>query len=415
VSGLTAPTLYGKIDFLYRQCLAFAASRERALRELVLPRLRISVDRREYMVNWVHAHDRRNLVLRAVGSADNDSGYVFGMHIAFDPELEPAAVERDVAATADDKRPYPHRRYARVWLKKDYDEALDEMAEEAARRRRAFGRKLTDKIDAAYAASEAREDTEVADLKAKDQRLPERGMQVHEEYTLYAHFFFLRHLLQNVGKLRFFLDQESGIRAALMAAFSDGVIERRVDGFYVRTAKEMTVTEKRSLVTKARAIFKAFEDAHPAMAPHEIQVEMMKAEIARAVKIGKWSDRWCTHPWPSMQEPDKKACWLTDLGDYDVDHQARLYLRASLSGIDNFFQRVRRSLNPLERPISTASRASRVWHGYSPYNPRLVESLLTIYRVMHNFVEKGKDGKTPAMRLGLAAAPIRAEDIIYFH
>jgi hypothetical protein len=44
----------------------------------------------------------------------------------------------------------------------------------------------------------------------------------------------------------------------------------------------------------------------------------------------------------------------------------------------------------------------------------MVEKLLDIYRVMHNFVEVGKDGKTPAMRLGLAKAPSTPEDVLYF-
>jgi hypothetical protein len=115
-----------------------------------------------------------------------------------------------------------------------------------------------------------------------------------------------------------------------------------------------------------------------------------------------------------MQEPSKAACWLTDLGDYDIDHQARLFLKASLNGVDNFFQRVHRSLNPLERPIKTSSKNYRAWHGYRPYNPKMVESLLAIYRVIHNFVETGKDKKTPAMRLGLTSAPVKIQDILYF-
>lgn len=75
---------------------------------------------------------------------------------------------------------------------------------------------------------------------------------------------------------------------------------------------------------------------------------------------------------------------------------------------------MRRSLNPLERPIKTSSKNYRAWHGYSPYNPKMVESLLVIYRVIHNFVETGKDKKTPAMRLGLTSAPVNVQDILYF-
>jgi len=41
ITGVNAVTLYSKIDFIHRQCLAFSASREVALKELALPRLYI--------------------------------------------------------------------------------------------------------------------------------------------------------------------------------------------------------------------------------------------------------------------------------------------------------------------------------------------------------------------------------------
>lgn len=192
------------------------------------------------------------------------------------------------------------------------------------------------------------------------------------------HFLFLRGLLRKVGKLRFFLDQDSGMRAGCLAAFAQDIKTRRVDAFYVRTAKDMTIDRKRSLLTASRANFKAFHDANPSFSPAEVEIALMKAEIQRAVALGKWSDRWCRHPMPTMSEPQKALCWLTDMGDYDEDHQAHLFLMASVRGIDNFFQRVRRSLNPLERPIKTASKGGRTWYGYNPYNPAMVEKLLAV-------------------------------------
>ena len=68
VTGVNVSTLYGKIDFLQKQCLAFAASHEKVLRDLHTPRLYISVDRQEYVVNWSADSDRRNIRIRAVGS-----------------------------------------------------------------------------------------------------------------------------------------------------------------------------------------------------------------------------------------------------------------------------------------------------------------------------------------------------------
>jgi hypothetical protein len=416
VAGISPATLYGKINFLHRQCLAFAGAHERPLLEFEASRLYVSVDRQAYSINWSRSSDRRNLVLRAVGSCDNDSGYVFGMHINFDSALEPAVVAEDVAKIHDTDLPYPHRKYARLWLESDYEEALVDSAQRRARAaKESSKRNLGAAIADAYDAAASREDSEISELKDGDQKLPEvRGMQVHEEYSLYGHFLFLKGLLRRVEKLRFFLDQDSGMRAACFAAFAQDIRMRRVDAFYVRAAKNMTIDKKHAAITRARAAFKKFHDTHPMLTPAAVELELMKTEIARSVTFGKWSDRWCVHPLPNMSEPAKAMCWLTDLGDYDEEHVARLFLRASLHGIDNFFQRVRRSLNPLERPLATASQAGRTWYGYSPYNPALVEKLLDIYRVMHNFVEVGKDRKTPAMRLGIVKDVVMLESLIYF-
>ncbi|WP_157275107.1 transposase-like zinc-binding domain-containing protein [Dechloromonas agitata] len=425
VTGLNAVTLYGKIDFLHRQCMAFAAARERELPTLARSRLYISVDRQDYMVNWSRDNDRRNIILRAVGSADNTTGYVFGMHLNFDPERDPVTIEQDAADVADQTLPYPHRKYARLWLASDYEEALQDAAKERSRKaakaaKGPVSNALPDLIGDAYEAAGAREDSEVSELKDEDQKLPEKaGMQVREEYSLYGHFQFLKQQLAGVEKLRFFLDQDSGIRAACFAAFAEDIQQKRVDAFFVRIAKEMTVDKKRALVNRSLSEFKKTKAANDKLSDAAIEVLLMREAIAQAQAIGKWEDRWASHPLPTMLEPAKAMCWLTDLRrekpDYEEEHQARLFLKASLSAIDNFFQRIRRSINPLERPLLTASKGRRTWYGYNPYNPAMVGKLLDIYRVMHNFVEvTGKDKKTPAMRLGLVSKAYEPEDILYF-
>ena len=52
--------------------------------------------------------------------------------------------------------------------------------------------------------------------------------------------------------------------------------------------------------------------------------------------------------------------------------------------------------------MGTSSGQNRVWHGYAPYNPRMLGKYLAIFRATHNFVFVGDDGKTSAMRLGFA-------------
>ena len=124
--------------------------------------------------------------------------------------------------------------------------------------------------------------------------------------------------------------------------------------------------------------------------------------------IGKWQDRWMSHPFPNMSEPEKAVCYLTDYGDYDENHLARLYNKASLHAIDRFFMQVRR-LSILERPMGSSSNAGRTWYGYSAYNPETIVKMLGIFRVFYNYCLVGQDGKTPAMRLGLAKGKVSLE------
>jgi transposase-like protein len=412
VADIGPEALYGKIDFLYQQSLAFAARREaQLLSGMAMSRLYLATDRQDYGVNWNRREDRRNIVLHAVGTADNVSAYVFGMHLNYDPDLDVDKIERQAIAAGDYHARAPFRRFARCWLKQDYDAAV-----KAGRARRmSSGRGLDNDIDAAYDDAAQREDVEVSEVQDVGRRLPTRGIQIHAEYSLYGHFFFIKHLLGGVGKLRIFVDQDSGMRAACLAAFQPEIAARRADVFYVRVAKDLTITKKRKAIADSRVTFEAACEANPGLSEAEVKTLLIKNRIAQMAAHGKWQDKWLTHPFPTMSEPEKAVCYLTDYGDYDEDHLARLYNKASLHGIDRFFMQVRRRLSILERPIMTSSANYRMWYGYSAYNPATIVKLLGIFRVFYNYCVPGKDKKTPAMRLGLAKGKVSLEDIIYFN
>jgi len=166
----------------------------------------------------------------------------------------------------------------------------------------------------------------------------------------------------------------------------------------------MTVDEKRRMYKNAKALFEQAKIAHPGMKPQEVKLLLIKERLACMTQHGKWQDRWLDHPFPTMSEPEKAVAYLTDLGDYNEDHQAWLYNKASLHGVDSFFNQVRRRLSLLERPIHPKSNKGRIWSGYSPYNPVNVAKVLDIMRTVHNYILTGKDGKTPAERLGQAGS-----------
>lgn len=409
ITDVGMETVYGKIDFLHYQSLSFIADRERHLLEgKHISRLYISSDRQEYVVNWGRREDKRNVQLSAIGSADNQTGYVFQMNLNYDPGLNTDEIEKDAESIDDVFNSAAYRKYARVWLQDDYVLSLKRSIQN-----RASGNGLNGSIEDAYSDASRRDDIEVSETTTAARQLPKKGMQIHAEYTLYGHFFYLAKLLPGVEKIRFFLDQDSGMRAACLSAFQSQVADRTCDAYFVRINKEMTIDEKRRVLSDSRKVFREEQNAHPDLTDNEIRLSMIKRQMQRMAEIGKWRDRWMLHPFPNMSEPEKAVCYLTDFNDYDEDHQAWLYNKASMHGIDRFFMQVRRRLSLLERPISTASRARRMWHGYSAYNPANIVKLLDIFRVYYNYCLKGKDGSTPAMRLGLAKGIITLEDIIY--
>jgi len=186
VADIHPKTFYQRLDFLHRQCQVFAAHRERALANLPIRRLYLGVDRQDYLVNWLVRKDKRNIQLSAITTVDNEHGYCFGMHLNFDPSLDSEVVQAEVEANGDLGLPYPHRRFARLWLNADHDLASEKSV---ATRRRKIG--LPTRIDEAYAAALQRDDIESPDEPSPVDRLPEYGMQTHGEYTMYGHFFFL--------------------------------------------------------------------------------------------------------------------------------------------------------------------------------------------------------------------------------
>lgn len=420
--GITPGTLYRRIDFIWRQCRQFAGERERMLAFADnLGKRYIAVDRQALMVNWVTRKDRRNTQLLSCGSADLETGYVFGIHLNYDPDLSTDEVLADMPRYGDNKRTLPFRRYARVWLPQDFEDAA----------RRAVGRKLAtaataegleEAIEATYADAVSRDNIEAGDGPQPSTRVPVRGMQIHEQVSMNAHIQFVTRLLRGAEKLRFFVDQESGLRAAILAAVPKRVLDRTADAYYVRVLKEATVDTKRNLVRQAQQQLKKLQ-ADEGLSAREAEIRMIRAEMERVRTIGKWQDRWLKHPLPDMREPEKQVCWLTDIDEpaddpeareSQLNHVARLYRKASLRSIDRFFMQVRRGVTLAERGIVSASSGDRRWFGKNAYDPANLAKMLEIFRVYFNYCEVGEDGMTPAMRMGLARGPVASEDILYF-
>lgn len=421
ITGLHPKVVYGKIDFIHRQCMAFSGKRERSLLEgQELPKMYVAVDRQTHNVNWTSRKDRRNVQLNAIASADLASGYVFGFHVNFDPSLDPARVEAEAAKVGDLTKNEVDRQFARVWLHNDFVEAAQKSAVKRASKASGGAGKgrgvdlLTGEITGVYAQAEDRIDIEVSDPFATDTTIPKLGMLVREQYTMHGHFQYLAKLLTGAPKVRLYMDQDSGIRAAFLAAFLERIKARTADGWFVSILKETTIHDKERAVQAAKKSLEAAQAANPGLSRQQLLELLMKAAMVSGTEVGQFGDKWVNHPLPNMSEPEKRLCWLTDMGDYDDEHAARLYLKGSLHAVDRFFMQTRRLLSMAERSIATASTDRRMWHGYCAYRPENLAKVLEIFRTYYNFCKVGKDKKTPAMRLGLARAAIAVEDILYF-
>lgn len=424
---LDRQTVYSKMGFIYRQCQAFSADRERKLLEgMVLPKLYLATDRQTLAVNWSQRKDRRNIMLHAIATADLKSGYVFGMDLNFDPSLNLEDIEAQAAKHGDPGKAQAYRRYARLWLQGDYASAIVATAERKAAKKPkgAYHEdQLAADIKAEYEDAGVRDDVEEVVGMGKDEKLPNTGVEVRNQYTVYAHFLMIERMLGHAPKIRCYLDQDSGFRAGFMAAFHKQIKERRADAWFVKVMKESTIDQKDAAVSRAKKRFQEMQGANPDLARLDVEILMTLEEMERMAPIGQWDDRWLNHPVPNKAEPDKRLCWLTDIGlpkgDADTEkdvlrHAARLYLKGSLHAVDRFFMQVRRGVRLAERPISSATTQGRTWSGYAAYQPRNLAMVLSIYKTAYNYCLVDSKGVTPAMKLGLAKAPIALEDILYF-
>ncbi len=394
VADLSAAGLYGKINFIYDQCRAFVADRERDLAAMTFERLYLSTDRQDYLVNWPDKNVRKTIQLTAIATADLNSGYVFGLTPNYDPSITQSELEALWTASNDQTKPLAMRETARLWTLADYA------------------------VSTANSAKAPPEPSEPAEDLSDGQQLPISGCQVHADYLMYGHYWLLRHHLQGADKIRFFLDGDAGLLAACMSAFADRVKERTVDIAVLQIDKQLTVDARNAALAKAAKWFKAEQTRFPGLSDRQARSAIMTEIVAVARSNApnyRLQNVWIGSPFPDLAEPNKRIRFVTDLGDYDDAHAANFLLKATLWPIDSVFNRVRRRLTFCERPVNSTRRANRRWHIYAPYDPQMIEKVLTIFRVWHNYVWiSPKSNATAAERLGLAQGKIRIQDILTF-
>ena len=380
--------------------------------------MNIESDNQVYTLNWPSRLDRRNMDLSCYCSVDANSRFILGMHSNYDDRVDPFVINKDAVLNGDMERQEPFRHYAQYWLAGDELKAGRALAEKHRIKRSA----LNQQIQAIYAAAVTRSDVENIELQDMDPGLCtpflSNGMQVHLPYTVYAHWFLLHRLLQGAGvrQVQASMDIDSMSRAAFLCAYAEEVRRGAAHGFFVRYSKYYTVDQRRRIMEESRRQRAAFRNTLPEEIrrdPQAVSRAMMQAQFDDGTVYGKWKDVWYDHPLPTMNEPNKAVCALTPLDGVPDERKADLFLQAGLARIDNVFQITRRLFNAFERPLGTPSAQMSMWNGYAPYNPAMVRTYLTVFRVVNNFILVGDDGRTPAMRLGITKKPLGYEDILW--
>lgn len=419
ITELSAPTIYRKIDMFYERCISFSKAREAQLKLMPLGFMRLSTDRQEYRVNWTDRKDKKNVVINAIGTADKFSRYVFGMDVNYDPSIELDKVLADEQYEIDQNLKDYNRYYARLWL--PYEQALGkQLSKEVEEKRKELIRYYSSvplpisEISLGYFIEELAENYGV---EALDQlvatNLPNKGAQIHSEYTMYAHFIQLERLIGHAKGLRFYLDQEPAIERACNTAFSSQIKSRNLQSLYIKINKLLNVDQRRALVNATQKLLNKIQEEHGVDEKEARKIVALHSLQKPVAKSGE-RQTWFELPIHKIYECEKHVCFLTPTDRLTDSDKAMILLDASLHPIDNFFQIVRRRLSALERPISTSSNAGRVWTGKSPYNPEMISKQLQILRTFYNYCYVSKrDRKTAAQRLGLARGAVEIRKILY--
>jgi len=279
-----------------------------------------------------------------------------------DGSVDAYEAERETIESGDYEKAKHHRKHARIWLAKEFDEAVKNRP---AKEKLPFAGNLRDEIQIKSYIDRKFNLSDSSENIGPTKQLPIHGALVHNEYTMMAHFFLLKRLFSSTEKTRFFLDLDSGMKTAYIAAFREEIAENRSDGFLVRTSKNKTNDEKEKLVAQFRKMVSEITGTPVRQLTYSEIMEVTNSIIAerlqKPIKIPNSPEWWIEHPLVSKAEPEKMVAAVTDLSKYDIMHQANLYRMVTLAPVDRFFMNIRRMSMYFERPFQSGTGMGRIW------------------------------------------------------
>lgn len=390
-NGIDAKVIYDKIDFFYQQTLAFDKYHSQKLDfSTATKSLNLSTDRQHYLSNWGDHNMPMPTPITNTSTADNGSGYIFLSTINFDFTSDSEEIKKEHSEKKESEKYSYFRRFAQYVLS---DVEVNESIK-------------SHNIDV-------------------EMQMPAKGLLVHQTYSILTHFATLKKMLKYSENINLYADNDAGFKLAISAVFCDWIAHHKLNAFQVSPER----SGGNQLIDNATAQKLKQKDADlrnefPDLDEKERKKLLWKEQIStRVTKPGTRSE-WIVSP--NSRSRFAGFHPLSDVDSMDFDRVTNSLMQASLHGVDNWFQVLRRHLNMLERPVTSATNSKR-WNAYAGYNPEWMSKLIEIKRVYFNYCMtdersnkkkfKGKEKpipSTPAMRLGLVNRTYTAEDILGF-
>lgn len=416
-------TYYEKLEWLYRCCLEFLETREKAFEKKVFPRMWINTDMMMYVLNNVRKKgqkkkfkrgNEKQLPTQVVISTDMNSRYVFRADVAYDWDANFDQIEFDTQLYKD-------------------DHLTEELRKNAKFTKHSYHPQPPTPNDKQSIADYSRE---LIELNRRKEYVD--GLHINHTYTTMAQMFLIKQMVKT-PKWRFVSDDDKVLKLAIRRIFAqemkNGQAHYFVNNFDKTLSREDTFKEFIDSIKYLRAWSEM--NGHQNKPVYQQAVEYLKEKLIThkfyETKIAPNGETYnvykpnkIEHPIAMADRGTRYINVLSDTSNLSEEHLARLIIKANDNSVNTFLQEIRRSISILERPLVT-SRGDGKSYIYSNFNPRYAQMSITILRTYYNFckpfrvgrIKRDADGKivkdekTPAQRLGITDKVYTWEDIIY--
>ncbi|WP_223639309.1 insertion element protein [Planococcus sp. 4-30] len=416
-------TYYEKLEWLYRCCLEFLETREKAFEKKVFPRMWINTDMMMYVLNNVRKKgqkikfkrgNEKQLPTQVVISTYMNSRYVFRADVAYDRDITFDQIELDTQIYKD-------------------DHLTDELRKNGKFTQHTHYPQLPTPNDNQATADFSREMVELTKRKEYVD-----GLHVSHTYTAMAQMFLIKQMVKT-PKWRFVSDDDKILKATIRRIFAEemknGQAHYLVNNFDKTLSREDAFKE---FIDSAKYLQEWAElNGHQNESAYQQAVEYLREKLIShkfyESKVAPNGQIYNVHKPNKIEHPiamaDRGSRYinvLTDTSNLSEEHLAKLIVKANDNSVNTFLQEIRRSISILERPLVT-SRGDGKSYIYSNLNPKYAQMSITNLRTYYNFcktyqvgkVKRDSDGKiiknekTPAQRLGISDRVYTWEDIIY--